>query len=261
MNQRGGQADWNSSGPAPSQMMHGMDDARSDDGARGPVDIDQPIRGGGKGGQAFSADFDNDAMRGPAAKNRTSRDLAMRDASDSGGMGGSPQQLQAATEPRPPPRSQQRQAPPVDDCWAGQGLGDALAPKKAATPTTAASSTAGGASRSGASRSGAGGASTSAGSDCSKTPQEIVTWVRSLPDSHVPEKAREQLAAIIEDERLGGSEFSQYVQTVPPEICAPKHKMKLKAAWENVLKEAALRDVAIANLSNAPKQKAVAIVV
>jgi len=88
-----------------------------------------------------------------------------------------------------------------------------------------------------------------------------VTWVRSLPESHVPEKAREQLAAIVEDRRLGGSEFTQYVQTVPPEICAPKHKMKLKAAWENVLKEAAAREVAIANLNSAPKPKATMIVV
>merc|ERR1712087_841467 len=138
----------------------------------------------------------------------------------------------------------------------GQGLGDCLAPKKAPpTAVSTASSTAGGASRSGV-----GGGST-AGSDCSKTPQEINQWLRSLPESHVPEKTREQLAAIVEDEGMHGSVFTQYVQTVPPEICAPKHKMKLKAAWENVLKEQAAREVALSNLNSAPKQKAVAIVV
>lgn len=60
---------------------------------------------------------------------------------------------------------------------------------------------------------------------------------------------------------MNGATFSQYVQQVPPEICAPKHAMKLKAAWANVLKEAEARQVALANLSAAPKQKATMIVV
>lgn len=138
--------------------------------------------------------------------------------------------------------------------WAGQSLGDALAPKKA--PPSAPSSAGGSAAKGGA----AGGAS-SAGSDCQKTPKEICAWVRTLPESHVPEKAREQLAAIVEGGNMGGSQFSQYVLTVPPEVCAPKHAMKLKAAWSNVLKEAAAREVALANLNSAPKQKATMIVV
>jgi len=88
-----------------------------------------------------------------------------------------------------------------------------------------------------------------------------VTWVRSLPESHVPEKAREHIAAIVENEGMSERGFSLFVKEVPPEICAPKNKMKLKAAWDNVLKEAAAREVAISNLANQPKQKATMIVV
>jgi len=88
-----------------------------------------------------------------------------------------------------------------------------------------------------------------------------VTWVRSLPESHVPEKAREHIAAIVDNEGMSERGFSQFVKEVPPEICAPKNKMKLKAAWDNVLKEAAAREVAISNLANQPKQKATMIVV
>lgn len=151
---------------------------------------------------------------------------------------------------RPRPKGRKKAPPPVDDCWAGQSLGDALAPKKVApAPSTTASSTT------------AAGVAAARGADCSKTPQEIVTWVRSLPESHVPEKSREQLAALVEDGSMNGAAFSQYVQQVPPEICAPKHAMKLKAAWSNVLKEAEARQVALDNLNAAPKQKATMIVV
>lgn len=246
------------------QMMNDIDDlavsersaTRRNDGgaARVMQDRDQPIRMDRKAPEGCNEEAPRDFMRGPPSHNRSNRDLSMDGSGgDCSGPPASPQQPPTAPEPRQPPRSRQRALPPVDDGWAGQGLGDALAPKKA--PVSTASSTAGGASRSGI-----GGAST-AGSDCSKTPQEIVKWVRSLPESHVPEKAREQVVAIVEDRNMGGSQFSQYVQAVPPEVCGPKHAMKLKAAWGNVLKEAAAREVAISNLNSAPKQKATMIVV
>jgi len=82
-----------------------------------------------------------------------------------------------------------------------------------------------------------------------------------LPETHVPLKARESLVAIVEEGRLGGREFSDYVQRVPPEVCAPKNAMKLKAAWGNVLKEQAAKEVAMSNLANQPRQKATMIVV
>lgn len=83
--------------------------------------------------------------------------------------------------------------------------------------------------------------------DCSKSPVEIMTWLKSLPVSHVPEKAQEELAAVVEAQAMNGAAFSTYVQTVPPEICAPKHAMKLKAAWKNVLAEAEAKAVAQKN--------------
>jgi hypothetical protein len=85
--------------------------------------------------------------------------------------------------------------------------------------------------------------------------------VRSLPESHVPEKARENIAAIIEDSRLSGTDFTDYVLRVPPEICAPRYAMKLKAAWQNVLAEGAAAEVARQNALNQPTQKATMIVV
>jgi len=51
------------------------------------------------------------------------------------------------------------------------------------------------------------------------------------------------------------------VKSVPPEVCAPKHAMKLKAAWNNVLKEEEAKQVARANLENNNKQKGAVMVV
>mmetsp|Transcript_18417 Transcript_18417/g.39359 ORF Transcript_18417/g.39359 Transcript_18417/m.39359 type:complete len:191 (+) Transcript_18417:601-1173(+) len=161
---------------------------------------------------------------------------------------------------RPPPRGA-RGKPPVDDCWAGQSLGDALLSKKAAAPPTASSSTAPsrGAPPSGGGGGGGGGAP--GAGDCEKSPQDIVVWVKSLPESHVPMKTREHLASLVEEQGMDGRQWSQYVLTVPPEICAPKHAMKLKAAWSNVLKESEARKVALENLNNAPQKKATMIVI
>eukprot|EP00931_Biecheleriopsis_adriatica_P038998 TRINITY_DN22304_c0_g1_i1.p1 TRINITY_DN22304_c0_g1~~TRINITY_DN22304_c0_g1_i1.p1 ORF type:complete len:811 (+),score=128.34 TRINITY_DN22304_c0_g1_i1:147-2435(+) len=159
---------------------------------------------------------------------------------------------------RPAPRSR-RPAPPVDDGWGGQSLGDALVPKQA-TPSDGSTTGAGGSSssRSGGQKS----APSAAGAaDPGKSPEWIMTWVRSLPESHVPEKSREHLTDIIAEDRMDGRVFSDYVQRVPPEVCAPKHAMKLKAAWANVLKEAAATEVALANVANRPTQKATMIVV
>jgi len=151
------------------------------------------------------------------------------------------------------PRSRQS-APPAsaDDGWGGESLADAFAPKKAAP-------TGGGSSGSAPPRRGDSSAASGA-QECKKKPEEIIAWVRSLPESHVPEKARENIAAIIEESRLSGEAFTSYVQRVPPEICAPKHAMKLKAAWNNVLAEAAVAEVARQNANSKPCQKAVAIV-
>lgn len=157
-------------------------------------------------------------------------------------------------EQRPPTRSRVTAAP-ADDSWGGQSLGDALGGGKG-------NSGGGGSSSSGrAAVSGGPAKPPATGPDPGKSPEWIIAWVRSLPESHVPEKSREVLSQIIEEQRLDGRDFSGWVQQIPPEVCAPKHAMKLKAAWSNVLKEAAAAEVALENLNSRPKQKAMMIVV
>jgi len=158
----------------------------------------------------------------------------------------------------PRPRSRQSAAPPVDNGWGGISLGDAFAKKPATTPSDAGGSSG---SRAFPPRKGEAPTKSADGVGCNKSPDEIIAWVRSLPESHVPEKARQSLAAIIEERSLSGQEFTSYVKSVPPEICAPKNAMKLKAAWNNVLAEAACAEVARENARNQPTQKACAIVV
>eukprot|EP00434_Breviolum_minutum_P035283 symbB.v1.2.031225.t3/scaffold3600.1/size53445/5 len=161
---------------------------------------------------------------------------------------------------RPVPRAR-RQTPPADDGWGGQSLGDALAPKQA-TPSGGSTTTGAGGSSSSSVRSG-GQKSTPSGAgsaDPGKSPEWIMNWVRSLPESHVPEKTREHLADLIAEAQMNGRSFSDYVHKVPPEVCAPKHAMKLKAAWSNVLKEAEVAEMAAA-CAVRPAQKAMMIVV
>jgi len=168
-------------------------------------------------------------------------------------------------------RSAVRQTPPGgmlvdDDGWGGQSLADIVVPKKTSAQPPRASGGGGGScgsrTRNSPNSAHAPAASTSAGAEnCGKTSDEIISWVRSLPESHVPEASREKIAAIIEDERYTGRNFTNFVKSVPPEVCAPKHAMKLKAAWNNVLKEEEAKQVARANLENNNKQKGAVMVV
>jgi hypothetical protein len=160
----------------------------------------------------------------------------------------------------PRPRSRQSAAPPVDDGWGGISLGDAFAKKKPA-PTTQSDVGGSSGSRSFPPRKGEAPPQAADGVGCNKSPDEIIAWVRSLPESHVPEKSRQNVAQIIEERCMSGQEFTTYVKSVPPEICAPKNAMKLKAAWNNVLAEVACAEVARQNARNQPTQKAAMIVV
>merc|ERR1712039_545747 len=111
-------------------------------------------------------------------------------------------------------------------------------------------------------RRGGGTQKSSVGGPCDKSSSEIVAWLRTLPESHVPEQTREEVVKIVEADRLDGGSFTGYVQTIPPEVCAPKHAMKLKAAWKNVLMEAEAKAICRQNLDYAeanPGKQAVAI--
>jgi len=133
-------------------------------------------------------------------------------------------------------------------------LDDVFAPRKLAAPAAARGG--GGGEGPGPSKQAA-----SSNDDNGKSPSEICTWLRSLPQSHVPEKAQEALCNVVEGGGMSSKEFSDYVQKVPPEVCAPKNAMKLKAAWNNVLAEGAAREVAKANLANNTKKKATMMVI
>merc|ERR1712137_85855 len=166
-----------------------------------------------------------------------------------------PAQVQPAAR-----ESQSRAARPANNGWGDQSLGDCLAPKK--RPQNSAGNA--NVSQSGDAKescnTGSKGNSNSEGA-FSKSTTEIVAWVRTLPESHVPEKSRENIICIVEDACMRGSQFSDYVKTIPPEVCAPKHAMKLKSAWKNVLAEVAAKELALANAGNQSKQKATMLVV
>lgn len=160
-----------------------------------------------------------------------------------------------ASAPVAPGNMQTPQQPA--DPWAGVSLADAMG--KPSAPTAAASN-----SNTGTSATapidwskeprkcrGRGGSATVQTSSCDKSPAEIMEWLKTLPESHVPEKTREEISAVVEQSSLSGDAFTAYVQSVPPEVCAPKHAMKLKNAWANVLREAEARAIAKQNFDAA----------
>lgn len=93
-----------------------------------------------------------------------------------------------------------------------------------------------------------------------KCTAEILAWLKDLPPSHVPDAAKDALSEVVQSQNMNEGMFTQYVQKVPPETCAPKHAMKLKAAWNNVLAEGAAKEVCRQNLDlNAGQVKAVRV--
>ncbi|CAK0904084.1 unnamed protein product [Prorocentrum cordatum] len=233
----------------PQQMPHGASGSPWDAGEPPPR---RPGAGSdaddGWGGQSFG-----DALAAPG------RPAALVGAGRAGGPdaggGATPGRGPADLEAPTPAASRGRRpkaSPPDDGGFGGQSLGDCF--KKAPPPPApggGAAASGGGASR--ASRAPPPPEGGGPGAD------EIVKWLRSLPLSHVPEKAQNELCAVVEEANMGGHEFDGYVQQVPPEICAPRHAMKLKAAWANKMKEAACVEVALYNLNNKPTQKGISL--
>jgi len=134
------------------------------------------------------------------------------------------------------------------------------APMKA-PPSRGGGGGGGSATRGGGGGGGGRGGGGGSGGDAQKSSEQIVAWVRSFPESHVPEKSKENICGIVENSSMRGNEFTDWVLKVPPDVCAPKHAMKLKAGWKNVLAEDAAKQVAAANLeSNQKVQKATMLV-
>lgn len=96
---------------------------------------------------------------------------------------------------------------------------------------------------------------------CDKAPADIVAWLKTLPESHVPEQMREGIICVVEQQGLHGDAFTQYVQAIPPDVCAPKPAMKLKAAWKNVLAEAEAQAICRQNLDIAAASDKKAVLV
>merc|ERR1712224_199870 len=61
-----------------------------------------------------------------------------------------------------------------------------------------------------------------------KSPAEISEWLRSLPGSYVPHKTRDNLIKVVEENGYNGDAFSQYVKSIPPEVCAPQNAVKVR---------------------------------
>lgn len=154
----------------------------------------------------------------------------------------------------------EQQEKPCNDPWAGVSLGDALGARPKPSPQSQQCQEIHRQQRGGAR---ATAVHTSVDGGCHKSQEDIVTWLRSLPVSHVPEQAREGIVELVEQQNLAGDAFTKFVQNVDPAVCGPKHAMKLKAAWANVLAEAAATEVCRQNLDYAAnhQQKAVAIAI
>eukprot|EP00929_Paragymnodinium_shiwhaense_P080910 TRINITY_DN42240_c0_g1_i1.p1 TRINITY_DN42240_c0_g1~~TRINITY_DN42240_c0_g1_i1.p1 ORF type:complete len:706 (-),score=140.37 TRINITY_DN42240_c0_g1_i1:214-2154(-) len=80
-----------------------------------------------------------------------------------------------------------------------------------------------------------------------KTAPKVVEWIRQLPASQVPDKEREALACAVEAEGLDGAKFTK-VAADPSALASrglpsPQHALKVRRAWEQVLREDACRKV------------------
>jgi len=91
----------------------------------------------------------------------------------------------------------------------------------------------------------------------------VAAWVRSLPTTQVPEQEREALAMSVEDSNLDGDSFTKAVGD--PAMLAelgvpnPARAMKLRKAWDQVLREDACRAVAIESAKHSAVGKGVRV--
>lgn len=98
----------------------------------------------------------------------------------------------------------------------------------------------------------------------SRGPSAVAAWVRALPTSQVPDKQREALASAVEAEGLDSSSFTKVAHT--PAMLAqrglpsPAHALKVRKAWEQVLREDACRQIAMESATSAKAPKAVKMV-
>lgn len=86
-------------------------------------------------------------------------------------------------------------------------------------------------------------------------PNAVAAWIRALPSSQVPEKQREALACSVEAEGLDSDSFTKVAHE--PSLLAqrglpsPAHALKVRRAWEQVLREDACRQIAMESATSA----------
>jgi len=98
-----------------------------------------------------------------------------------------------------------------------------------------------------------------------RSPESVASWVRALPAAHLPDAERETLASAILEQGINVSLFTT-LAAQPAElsklgVLSPAQAMKIRRAWEQVLREDECRQVATENLARASDQKAVKLVV
>lgn len=78
--------------------------------------------------------------------------------------------------------------------------------------------------------------------------EAVAAWIRALPPSQVPNGPREALAVAVENEDLDGDSFGQVIGDAQAlavrNVPSPVHHLRLRRAWEQVLREEQCRAVA-----------------
>lgn len=91
---------------------------------------------------------------------------------------------------------------------------------------------------------------------------EVAALLRSMPESQVPEKQREETAAKVEQDGIDGASFTKIVESHKLDELGlgGRQGIQVTKFWKNVLQEDAMRKAAEQNFHNAPAQKAVKMV-
>lgn len=155
--------------------------------------------------------------------------------------------LPAQRPARPPPRQQEardsRDGPPNGSMDYGPPVREQRAPKAAAAAAPRAPS---------------------GGNEVDKSVAEVAAWIRGLPATMVPDLQRENLAQAVESEGVCGGEFSGIAAT-PAELAkrgvpSPAHGLKIRRAWEQVLRESECKKVCMEAQGQGKAPKAVKMV-
>mmetsp|Transcript_6910 Transcript_6910/g.14958 ORF Transcript_6910/g.14958 Transcript_6910/m.14958 type:complete len:490 (-) Transcript_6910:69-1538(-) len=178
-----------------------------------------------------------------------------------------------STPPAEPSRGSRQEAAPEE--WSPRGCGNfgSSSPSQAAPPgsrgrgrgSCAPDAGGGGPSRSFGGR-GSGGRDDGPGgqdNDC-RTASAVSTWVRELPNSQLPSRERDALAAAVEAEGLNGSRFTAAIADsagmASRGVPSPVQLLKIRKAWEQALREDACRLIASEARSQKPAAKAVKMI-